>query len=83
MTVPLQSCRTTLELGRQAMNNVDPTLRSKVRPEALKCLHRDFSSVTANRANHGNNNNSHGNGDKRDKLAHRVSLVSVFPSFLL
>ncbi|TIA08179.1 N-acetylglutamate synthase [Aureobasidium pullulans] len=54
-----------------------PTLRSKVRPEALKCLHRDFSSVAANRANHGNNNNSHGNGDKRDKLAHRDFFFDV------
>ncbi|KAI5273826.1 N-acetylglutamate synthase [Aureobasidium subglaciale] len=46
------------------------TLRSRVRPDTLKCLQRDFGSLAANRSNHGNNNNNNSNGEKRDKLEH-------------
>lgn len=54
-----------------------PTLRSRVRPDTVKCLHRDFGSLAANRSNHANNVN---NGEKRDKLAHRVgSFCSYLP----
>ncbi|KAH0254591.1 N-acetylglutamate synthase, partial [Aureobasidium melanogenum] len=45
-----------------------PTLRSRLRPDTVKCLHRDFSSLAASRSNHANNVN---NGEKRDKLEHR------------
>ncbi|KAI4723669.1 N-acetylglutamate synthase [Aureobasidium sp. EXF-10727] len=45
-----------------------PTLRSRVRPDAVKSLHRDFNSLAANRSNHAN---STANGEKRDKLAQR------------
>ncbi|KAK6006113.1 hypothetical protein QM012_006523 [Aureobasidium pullulans] len=45
-----------------------PTLRSKVRPDTVKCLHREFGSLAANRSNHTNNV---ANGEKKDKLAHR------------
>jgi hypothetical protein len=48
-----------------------PTFRSRVHPDTLKCLHREFGSLAANRSNHGNHTNT-ANGEKRDKLAHRV-----------
>ena len=55
-----------------------PTLRSRVRPDAFKCLHREFGSVAANRSNRSNHNNT-ANGEKRDKLAQRVRHVPCTP----